>query len=467
MDIKDFVKENENNIINTVSELISFKSVSNETGNNGAPFGEECKKALEYTLNLGNKMGFRTKNIDGYCGYIEFGEGKDLVGIIGHLDVVPADIKDGWTKDPFKADIRDGKLFGRGSIDDKGPVVASLYAMKFVAENMKINKRVRLILGLNEEKSWKCINHYKEVEEAPTIGFSPDADFPAIYAEKGILSLEIAKKFELDGFEILDIDTNGNAINVVPKYASIKIKYNGAGEEPEFKEEENIKVTNLGENAIKIEAFGVASHAAFPSQGKNAITILLKYLLKNIKSDYIQTLIHLGIFDIESPEFLSRQDIAYATEFNEISVIQDESGILTSNIADLKYEDKILKIRLNLRVPVKTSLDDIILKYRKLANIFEGLDVKVLSRQEPLYVDKESFLVTKLVDIYNKATCTKKDAIAIGGGTYARAFDNCIAYGVTMPGELDMCHQVDEYIKLDNLFLACRIYCEAIYELAK
>lgn len=466
MEIEEYVEKNKNNIINTVSDLISFKSVSTETGNPNMPFGEECKKALEYALDLGNKMGFRTKNVDGYCGYIEFGEGEELVGIIGHLDVVPADMKDGWTSDPFTANVRDGKLFGRGSIDDKGPVVASLYAMKYVADNMKVNKRVRLILGLNEEKAWKCINHYKEVEEAPTIGFSPDADFPAIYAEKGILSLEIANKFELDNFEILDIDTNGNALNVVPKYVSLKIRYTGTGEIPKFEDDENIKITDLGEKTLKIEAFGVASHAAFPSQGKNAITILVKYLLKILKSEYLQTLMHLGVFEIESPEFLSRNDIAYATEFNEVSVIQDESGILTSNIADLKYEGGILRVRLNLRVPVRTSLDDIILHYKKLTNIFDNLEIKVLSKQEPLYVDKESFLVTKLVDIYNKATGSKKDAIAIGGGTYARVFKNCIAYGVTMPGEIDMCHQVDEFIKLDNLFLACRIYCEAIYELA-
>ena len=467
MEIRKYIEENKNNIINTLSDLISYKSVSVESNNSKMPFGEECKKALDYILNLGNKMGFRTKNIDGYCGYIEFGQGEELVGIIGHLDVVPADIKDGWTTDPFKLDIRDKKIFGRGSIDDKGPVVASLYAMKYVADNMKINKRVRLILGLNEETGWKCINHYKEVEEIPDIGFSPDADFPAIYAEKGILSLEIAKKFELDNFEILDIDTNKNALNVVPKYVSIKIRFKGSDTIPDFKSDENIKITNLDGNIFKIEAYGKASHAAFPENGKNAITILFKYLLEYIKSDYIETLMHLGIFEIESPEFLSRQDIAYATEFDDISVIQDESGILTSNIADLKYEGEVLKIRLNLRVPVKTELDKIILQYKKLKNIYENLEVTVLSRQEPLYVDKNSFLVTKLVDVYNRSTATKKEAIAIGGGTYARAFENCIAYGATMPGEPDMCHQVNEYISLENFFLACEIYSEAIYELAK
>ena len=140
-------------------------------------------------------MGFKTKNIDGYCGYIEFGEGKELVGIIGHLDVVPANIEDGWTTPPFVPSIRNNKLFGRGSIDDKGPIVSALYAMKAIKDSISVSKRVRLILGLNEEKSWKCINYYKKHEEHPTIGFSPDANFPGIYAEKGIMSINLSNNF--------------------------------------------------------------------------------------------------------------------------------------------------------------------------------------------------------------------------------------------------------------------------------
>ena len=153
----EFVNKNKKNIVNTISDLIRFKSISLENDNKEAPFGEECKKALEYMLNLGDHMGFRTKNIDGYCGYIEFGEGEEMLGIVGHLDVVPALENDGWTTPPFEPIVRDNKLFGRGTVDDKGPVVASLYAMKAVAEACKVNKRVRLILGLNEECGWKCI----------------------------------------------------------------------------------------------------------------------------------------------------------------------------------------------------------------------------------------------------------------------------------------------------------------------
>lgn len=452
----EIIEKNKNNILDTTSELIKIPSISSETGIKEIPFGEDCSKALNYILKIGKSMGFKTKNIDGYCGYIEFGEGKDLVGIIGHLDVVPASADDGWSTSPFDPSIRDGKLFGRGAIDDKGPVVASLYAMKAIKDTTTISKRVRLILGLNEEKSWKCIDYYKQVEEWPIIGFSPDANFPAIYAEKGIMSIELKNNFRIKNFNILEIDCKQNAINVVPKYCSITLE-NISGKFINISETENIKITNLGNNKIKIESFGKASHSAHPELGKNAITNLVKYLLENFEFDsyYLKTLYEIGLFDIQSPKFLSKEKI------------EDESGILTSNVASLEYLDNELIIKINLRVPVNTKLDEIKEKYEALKNNFDNLKVLKLASQKPLFIEKNSYLVKTLVDIFNKKTGLNEEPIAIGGGTYARAFKNFISYGVTMPGDLDMCHQVDEYIEIDKLILSSKIYAEAIYELSK
>lgn len=191
--INKYIDNIKDDIITSTCKIINIPSVLEKSDNPLMPFGENCNKALEYVLNLGRELGFRVKNINGYCGYIEFGEGSDLVGIIGHLDVVPSG--DGWTFPPFNATIKDGKIYGRGSIDDKGPVIASLYAMKTVADNLKIRKRVRLILGLNEENDWKCINYYKSHEELPSVSFSPDANFPCIYAEKHILSVLIKQNY--------------------------------------------------------------------------------------------------------------------------------------------------------------------------------------------------------------------------------------------------------------------------------
>ena len=182
------IEEYTQDMINNISNLIKIPSISNEEiAEENMPFGKECNNALEYMLNLGKELGFRTKNVDGYCGYIEFGEGEELIGIIGHLDVVPADESDWKITKPFEPQIYENKIYGRGAIDDKGPTIAALYAMKVIKDIGKINKRVRLIIGLNEEKSWKCINYYKEHEEIPSLGFSPDADFPCIYAEKSII----------------------------------------------------------------------------------------------------------------------------------------------------------------------------------------------------------------------------------------------------------------------------------------
>lgn len=449
------IENSKNEIISTLCELIKFPSVSNESGNSQYPFGEECNNVLNYVLELGNSMGFKTKNIDGYCGYIEFGEGKELVGIIGHLDVVPANIEDGWTTPPFVPSIRNNKLFGRGSIDDKGPIVSALYAMKAIKDSISVSKRVRLILGLNEEKSWKCINYYKKHEEHPTIGFSPDANFPGIYAEKGIMSVKLANNFEIKDYTILEINCKNNAINVVPKYCSIKLKKNYTANS-NLRETENIKLTE-SDDTLLIEAFGISAHSAHPELGKNSIQILVEYLINNFEftDSYLKTLYEIGLFDIESPRFMSN------------TKLEDESGILTSNVAILEYINNELIIYINLRVPVSIALDEIFFKYTNLKSTFSNLDVQKLGIQEPLFVEKDNYLVKTLVDIFNKKTNSSSLPIAIGGGTYARAFPNCISYGATMPGDKDMCHQVDEFIEIDKLILSTKIYADAIYELSK
>ena len=452
----NFIDNNKEEMIKQICELIKIPSISKESNDSIHPFGKDCSDALNYILSLGKSMGFKTKNIDNYCGFIEFGQGNDLVGIIGHLDVVPALEDDGWTTPPFSPQVRNGKLFGRGSIDDKGPVVASLFAMKAVMDSSNINKRVRLIIGLNEEKDWKCINYYKKHEEWPSIGFSPDANFPGIFAEKGILSLELKHNFAIKNFEILDISTNNNAINVVPKYVSITLKslQNFDIDSISNIDNKDISISKLEKNIFKIEAYGIAAHAAHPELGQNAIKILVEFLLRNFEfnNDYLKTIYDNGLFDITSPKFIAEKQL------------EDESGILTSNVAILEYQDNALVIKINLRIPVTISLDEIQNKYSSLSH---DLEVSRLSMQEPLYVEKNSYLVKTLVDIFNKKSNTHESPIAIGGGTYARAFENFISYGITMPGKKDMCHQVDEFIEIDDLILSSKIYAEAIYELSK
>lgn len=462
---------NKDELIKNLQELIKIPSVHSESNTVNEPFGENTVKSLEYTLNLGKKLGFKTKNIDGYCGYIEFGEGPELIGIVGHLDVVPEG--ENWTYPPFDAHIEDNKIYGRGAIDDKGPVMASLYAMKAVMyycseNNISINKRVRLILGLNEERDWKCINYYKEHEEIPSIGFSPDADFPCIYAEKGLLSPFLImdySDFKDKDIILSDINCNNNPLNVVPKYCSctISVKNNididdvisfvrSVINEPSFK----IDIEILNNNQIKLISRGVQAHAAHPDLGINAITNLIIILDKLFKN-----------YDIVIPLFgLFTQYIGLDYNGNKLGInVPDESGELTLNVGKFYFKDDELKIGFNLRVPINTTFEFIANKFTEVNKNYSDVHCELGGKMNPLYVPKDSYLVKTLCKIYNDVTNSNAEPIAIGGATYARAFDNFVSFGANLPGQKDMCHQTDEFVSIDNLLLAYEIYCRAIYEL--
>ncbi len=466
---KKYIKENQ--LISNLQELIKIPSVYEEMQNDKEPFGKNTVKALEYALKLGEALGFRTKNIDNYCGYIEFGEGEELIGIIGHLDVVPEG--ENWTYPPFEARLVDNKIYGRGAIDDKGPVVASLYAMKAVMDyctenSISINKRVRLILGLNEERNWKCIEYYKQHEEIPSIGFSPDADFPCIYAEKGLISPFLIMDYSYyknNDIVITSIDCNNNALNVVPKYCSCNISVkNGIKIDDvnnlvqnivsELKFDIDTKIINNTE--LKITSSGIQAHAAHPDLGVNSISrliILLDKLFKNYN-------ITIPLFDL----FTKYIGLDYNGEKLNIN-IPDESGNLTLNVGKFYFKNDDLKIGFNLRVPINTKFEFIEDHFSTICKEFNNVSCAFTGKKDPLYVSKDSYLVKTLCSIFNEVTSSHAEPIAIGGATYARAFDNFVSFGANLPNQKDLCHQTDEFISIDNLLLACDIYAKAIFEL--
>ena len=467
--IENFINENKEDIIGNLQKLIQIPSVYSKSDNPKYPFGENINRALEHMLDLGRNLGFRTKNLDGYCGYIEFGEGDELIGIIGHLDVVPEG--DDWTYPPFSATIKDGYIFGRGAIDDKGPVVASLYAMKYVMDTMKIKKRVRLILGLNEENNWDCIKYYKLHEEIPNIGFSPDADFPCIYAEKSVLTQEF--KSEMCQFDNIDIkvkliDCNNNATNVVPKICSTVLSINSDKIKIESfinnlkriinENDFEIDIYKIDENEVKLTSYGVSSHAAHPDLGVNAISRLI-IVLDNIFKSYGYVI---DLFDFFT-KFIGLQ---YNGENLGIN-FQDESGSLTLNVGYFGIEDGFIKIKMNLRVPVHTDITKVGAAFIKNTSNYPNLDFDTTNYMPSLYINPKSKLVQTLCKIYNEETDSNSTPITIGGATFARAFPNCISFGANFPGDKDMCHQTNEFIKIDNLLLSCKIYIRAIIALVE
>lgn len=462
---------NKNDLLSNLKELIKIPSVFEESTNSKEPFGKNTVKALNFILDLGKKLGFRTKNIDGYCGYIEFGNGPELIGIVGHLDVVPEG--ENWSYPPFGAEIVNDKIYGRGSIDDKGPVMASLYAMKAVMDycnknSINLNKRVRLILGLNEERDWECIEYYKKHEEIPSIGFSPDSDFPCIYAEKGLISPFLImdySNYKNKDIVLSNIDCNDNPLNVVPKYCSCNIKVKDNIQINDIdkliqnlvsKYNFDIFTKKISNNEIQIISNGIQSHAAHPDSGINAISRLI-IVLDEIFKNYDMVI---PIFDL----FTKYIGLDFNGQKLNIN-IPDESGQLTLNVGNFYFKDDDLKIGFNLRVPVYTKFELIENNFSSICKDFENVYCEFTGIKNPLYVPKDSYLVRTLCEIYNDYTNSNVEPIAIGGATYARAFDNFVSFGANLPGQKDMCHQTDEFISIDNLMVACEIYCYAIYKL--
>lgn len=456
-------------IIKTTQELISFKSVEAQP-EPGAPFGRPMRACLDRALELCEGLGFQTKNINGYAGHAEYGQGEEIIGILVHLDVVPEGT--GWSVDPFGGEVVDGKLFGRGSIDDKGPAVAAMYALKAVKDaGDAFNKRVRIIFGCDEETGrWDCMKHYFQSEEMPTCGFSPDADFPIINSEKGITIFSLNKKFEQgDSDTCTGIKINyikgGSRPNMVPEYceAELELQKDFADRIQKtvayFNEQLNSKIqTTFENNTCSIKSYGVSAHGSTPEKGVNAISQLIMCLDKlplcaGEKADFVR---------------LMAASVGMETDGGSFGLyMEDEvSGKLVFNLGVFELNDEEATATVNVRYPVTKTRDEV---YAAIANKVAqtGIEYNELAGKGPLYVPADNFLVEKLAEVYKRITGERATLISIGGGTYARAIKNAVAFGPLFPGQPELAHQKDEYIGVEDLMKCTKIYAEAISELIK
>ena len=220
MNLQEKVLDYKDEVVKHIQGSVQIKSVL-ETAKEGMPFGEGPTKALNYFVDLGKELGFNVINYDNYAATIEFGEGEEVLGILGHVDVVPEG--EGWEHPPYSGAIVDGKIYGRGTLDDKGPSVISLFAMKAIMDSgIKLNKKVRMILGANEESGSKCMDYYFNTLKMPqpTLAFTPDSTFPVTFAEKGIIHLKLKNKYStLKNLSLM----GGNAFNSVPERCELKV----------------------------------------------------------------------------------------------------------------------------------------------------------------------------------------------------------------------------------------------------
>lgn len=470
MEIKwlEEVHKRKNEIIEDTKQLIKIKSVLNEQeATEDAPLGKGIKEALQYMLKLGDKDGFVTKNVGNLAGHIELGGGEDLIGILCHVDVVPEG--DGWSLDPFGGEIVEGKIYGRGAIDDKGPTIAAYYAMKIIKElKLPLKKRVRMIIGTDEESNWRCVEHYFKEEEMPTFGFAPDADFPIINAEKGICNFDIQfssvieEKTSNDVLQIHSFES-GRRYNMVPDFAEARVQIEKNENDfllefESFCKEHNVVGNYFKENGeITLTMKGISAHAMEPEDGKNAGLYLASFLSQfplNQHAKRYFSFIRKYLFKDTRGNYLG---INYSDEM---------TGDLTINSGIFSFDKDKGIIGINMRYPVTFPFDE---KMEHLQHLEESnqFQVKILSNSKPHYVDGQNEMIQILKRVYEKQTGEKGKLLSIGGGTYARSLKQGVAFGALFPGKPDVAHQKDEYIEIEDLLKATAIYAEAIYELAK
>ena len=472
MDLAQCLEDNKSQAISTLQELISINSVAGDpvSTKDGEvfPFGKGVQDAFAYMLSKAEEFGFETANIDNYGGHIDFGSGEKIVGILGHLDVVP--VGDGWDFDPFSGAEHDGYVYGRGTTDDKGPLLAAFFAMKALKDaGYEPKRKIRIILGLDEEKTWSGMTYYLNRVKAPDYGFTPDADFPALNGEKGIMNFEIAKKLQKNPPNglLLSKLSGGSAPNMVAETARAVVK----SDEPEiydhikqladdYRTETGYKVRTKGVGkAFEITTEGVASHGANPQDGLNAISIMFDFLGRiNFANDDVNVFIdfyndHIG-FDVNGERI--------GCEMKD-----EHSSGLTFNVGLLGYDGEAITITVNARYPVTCNQDQV---YDGIMPYIDkyGLGVVKETNQDPIFFDPESPLIQTLMDVYKEHTGdTDSKPLVIGGGTYARACDNIVAFGGLFPGDPDIMHQRNERIAVDRYYQMIEIYADAIYRLSQ
>ena len=474
MDYLELLESYREDILKTLRELIAFPSVSLDSVKSAdgklMRYGRAVQDAYEYMLKLGEELGFDTFDADGYGGHIQFNadesiENPENLGIVGHLDVVPEGI--GWDTNPYKLEIKDGYLYGRGVADDKGPLLACLYIMKAMKEaGIKPKKNIRLIMGLDEEKSMAGMLKYVEIAGQPDMGFTPDAEFPLINGEKGILTFDLAQKLtrqtNKEGLRLTKLEA-GTASNAVPAQAKAVIAADDALYQhvkdalAQYVVETGYEISAKKQgSSLVIEAKGVAAHGACPELGLNAVSILMGFLGRlQFSNEELNDFIafyndHLG-FDVAGERMGCE--------------MKDEVSKLTLNVGIASITEDLATLTVNIRYPVTKTSDEV---FEGIQKTLEGSKIGIVKGNdiEPLYIDASSPMVKTMLDVYRQET-GDADAkpIVIGGGTYAKAVNNTIAFGALFPGEFDTMHQANERKSLENFFKMTRIYAKTIYAL--
>ena len=426
----------------------------------GAPYGPACAQALDTALELGRSLGFSAVDLDHYIGYLETGSGPELLGVLAHLDVVPEG--EGWIHPPYGAVIEDGVIWGRGTQDDKGPAIAALYAMLALKEaGVIFDRRVRLILGCDEESGSSDLVHYCAHAETPGMIFSPDADYPVVNGEKGILRAALSCALPQEGLlpRVVSLAA-GERVNIVVSSARARVEGLSAAEiRPAAAAAEAATGVTfvLKEEAggLAIEALGTGAHGASPHKGNNAATALIG-LLAVLPLQQKQA----AVFS-ELARLLPHGD--WEGKALGIACSEPILGGLTCNLGLLSSGGGKLSAVLDIRYPLGHTGEDLVARMKKAAVLF---DAQVVTDVAPHYVPADHPLVQKLLEAYTEITGKEGRCLSIGGGTYAHDFACGVAFGCMFEDQEDLMHQPNERLPLELLKLNTRILARAIFKLS-
>ncbi|HEU4965052.1 MAG TPA: dipeptidase PepV [Bacilli bacterium] len=459
--------------------FLSIDSVEDlSTAGEGKPFGEGVAQALSFLLGKAHADGFRVKNLDGFAGTMEYGDGQEMVGVLAHVDVVP--VGDDWTTPPFSPDVRDGRIYARGAIDDKGPALAAYYGMRLVRDaGLPLSKRIRYIVGTDEESGWLCMKHYEKVAEMPEVGFSPDADFPIVHAEKGqinpTLRLEaVGEKQEaedaLTGGWVLERFAAGDRVNMVPDRAEAVVVVTGLEDAGTVSVEDVSKrfsafleaqqvAGSLSVDGERLVFFleGKAAHGMEPEKGLNAGTLLAAFLQELPFAGRAEAFLRLA-GGLHQDHFGAGLELACADE---------ATGPLTVNTGVLQYSlEEGPVVKLNIRYPATASVEGLVDKIQAQV-VRLGWVVSECRTSKSHYVPKDHPAIQTLQRVYQEQTGEEPTLLSTGGATYARSMKYGVAFGAVFPGQEMTAHQKDEYAAVDDLVRAMALYAQGMYELAR
>lgn len=420
MTIRQYLESHREEMIDLLSELVAVRSVKDKPDNEN-PFGENCAKALEIMLRKCKESGFTVENVENYVGSADYDSTEPALAILTHLDVVPEGT--GWNSNPYILERSEGRLIGRGTCDDKGPAVSSLFALKAVKELAKpLKHNVRLIFGTDEENGSSDLAYYRTKRKLPPMVFTPDGEYPVINAEKGMIRVYFSAPFE-------EMSINaGKVINAVPESCTVKVH----------------------DKTFVYE--GKSAHASTPEKGENAITKFLEEYSKKFEKPLLCGLSELfphGETDGKSCGLGFKDDL---------------SGKMTCVLSLLNTENGRLKGGIDIRFPLDRNLKEIsTIICSSLEN--KGFIIDSCDGTEPHITDENSEFVQSLLRVYERITGDKGRCIAIGGGTYVHDINGGVAFGAEFPNEDGNMHSADEFVTEENLIRNAEIMAEAIIEI--